>query len=686
MNMLSTQFCPICGAANEGIQIHCFACGHTLTTGADASAISDIPLLRERYRLETVLGSGGFSTVYRAHDVQAGRKVAIKRISLHGLSAEDAIEATDTFNREASVLSSLQHPQIPRIYDQFSDQEHWYLVLQYLEGPTLEAYLETRSTQGNPLQFDEVLEMALQLGEVLNYLHTRKPPVIFRDLKPSNIIRTPPNGTLCLVDFGIARRFRSGQKRDTQALGSPGYAAPEQYGRAQTTPRSDIYSLGALLHFLLSGQDPTGASPGLTPLQLHSETGAEAISELVQRMLSPDPDLRPGDMGEVIATLEAARQQRGVQPAARIWQPAVQQDLSSSSSQRVVKLSWSTRPLPVPQKQSSLAGGKATKFSWSTWQSPASQKQPASATGQQAQVQVPLSSPASSIPAPSKRIPSWSIWIGILLVSVLIAALLIGLHQYVLSTFQQDSCTVTATWDLQSMDLPGGYTTYMFSGFEGPQATSYKIVDAQNQVVAQGSGSLGLIPSNSSDDYFDNPLAPTSGTLYDQSQVQIAKTMTCWYSPSATPNVVWSQPGEPSNGWFWVLWFLSAAAIPVLLYLCVLRLIIYSWQLARRGVQTTGTVIDCEKRRTRSGYYYVSTVSFQTITAPILIGEAKIRQEMPLNSTADVCYDPLNPLKNCKVAYHFDAYAATKYTFGGIVLILLLLGALVLTALSAVHF
>jgi serine/threonine protein kinase len=606
--------------------------------------------------------------------VQAGREVAIKRISLRGLSAEEVIEATDTFNREASVLSSLRHPQIPQIYDQFSDQEHWYLVLQYLEGPTLEAYLEMRTAEGKPLQFDEVLEMALQLGEVLNYLHTRQPPVIFRDLKPSNIIRTPSKDILCLVEFGIARRFRFGQKRDTQALGSPGYAAPEQYGRAQTTPRCDIYSLGALLHFLLSGQDPAETSPVLTPLHLNAETGAETVSELVQRTLSPDPELRPATMSEVIAVLEDIQKQRAAQPAAHIGQSPAQQNLPSSPSQRVVKLSWSSRPLPVPQNQSSLAGGKVAKPSWTTWQPPVPQNQ--------TQAQVSPSSPTFSMPVPSNRIPSWSAWIIMPLVSILIATLLVGLHQYVLSTFQQDFCTVTATWDLQSL----GDGSYMFFGFGDPQSTSYSIVNAQNQVLAQGSGSLGLIPSNSSDDFADNPLAPPGGQFYDQSQVQISRTMICWYSPYAMQDVVWGQPGEPSDGWVWLLWFLSAAAIPVLLYLCILRLIIYSWQLARRGIQTTGTVVDCVRHRTRYGYYYITTVSFQTNTTPHLTGEAKTRGQMPLGSKMDVCYDPLNPLKNRKVAYNFDSDDATKYAFGGIMLILLLLGGLALVALSTLYF
>ncbi len=114
---------------------------------------------------------------------------------------------------------------MPQIYDSFSDREYWYLVLQYLEGTTLETSLQMRVAQGKPIQVDETLAMGLQLCLVLEYLHTHQPPVVFRDLKPGNIIRSPA-GTLCLIDFGIACHFRPGQASDTQALGSPGYAAP----------------------------------------------------------------------------------------------------------------------------------------------------------------------------------------------------------------------------------------------------------------------------------------------------------------------------------------------------------------------------------------------------------------------------------------------------------------------------
>ncbi len=122
--------------------------------------------------------------------------------------------------------------------------------MDWIDGESLDEYYQRSSAISSRagLPFEEVLDIGLQLCKVLDYLHTRKPPIIFRDLKPGNIMRTR-TGDLYLIDFGIARRFVPGKRKDTIPLGSPGYAAPEQYGTAQTTPRSDLYSLGVLLYY-----------------------------------------------------------------------------------------------------------------------------------------------------------------------------------------------------------------------------------------------------------------------------------------------------------------------------------------------------------------------------------------------------------------------------------------------------
>ncbi len=327
---ISALFCPQCGAANESDesdesnQQMCFACGKPLATIKDGGKAHDATLLHDRYLLGEIIGSGGFSRVYRASDQHTGgRDVALKQIFLKNLSAEEAIEATETFHREVRMLGALTHPQVPCIYDHFGDQNHWYLILEHIEGQTLEAFLAQREAQGQPLHLDEILDMATQLCTVLQHLHSRQPPIIYRDLKPSNIMRTR-QGSLVLIDFGIARHYRPGRAHDTQRLGSPGYAAPEQYGRAQTSPQSDIYSLGALLAFLLSGQDPaqdTDHPLSLTPRLLEHEVERKELTTLAQRMRSPQPSQRPASCHEVAAMLTTIKQQLMTQEAARIWRP-----------------------------------------------------------------------------------------------------------------------------------------------------------------------------------------------------------------------------------------------------------------------------------------------------------------------------------------------------------------------------
>src|SRR6266568_3381985 len=296
MTLSSPLYCNHCGAANQDQEERCFVCEGPL------HAPSREPLLKERYRILVAVGQGGFGAVYKVEDTQGGnRLLAMKEINLSALAAQEAIEATDAFNREVYLLSDLTHPNLPCIYDHFTDREHWYLVMDYIEGETLEQYLD-RIVSGR-LPLEEVLDIGIQLCTVLDYLHTREPSIIFRDLKPANVMRTSASH-LYLIDFGIARHFKPGQPRDTIPLGSPGYAAPEQYGRAQTTPRADIYSLGALLHQLLTGNNPA-QNPfrfELSPLQGLSIP--RRLQSLVLQMVDMDVNNRPSSMVIVKQELE----------------------------------------------------------------------------------------------------------------------------------------------------------------------------------------------------------------------------------------------------------------------------------------------------------------------------------------------------------------------------------------------
>jgi eukaryotic-like serine/threonine-protein kinase len=315
-------FCDHCGAANAPSDTVCCACQKPLTLPAETTGT----LLNERYEILNEIGAGGFGAVYKARDTREGRRlVAVKQINLQGLSPQEIIEATDAFNREAEILTMLSHPLLPTIFDRFSDPEHWYLVMTYIDGTTLDEYLQhhhasgLHTTPGLPLR--ETLEIALRLCDALHHLHTQQPPVIFRDLKPGNIMRTR-KGQLYLIDFGIARRFKPGQAKDTIPFGSPGFAAPEQYGRAQTTPQADIYSLGALLYCLLTGDDPSEHPFDFAPLPYPTIEGMRELNALIQRMVAIDPLQRPADILEVQADLKGIQQLNAwSNQQHRLWTP-----------------------------------------------------------------------------------------------------------------------------------------------------------------------------------------------------------------------------------------------------------------------------------------------------------------------------------------------------------------------------
>src|SRR5947209_98276 len=319
MVLTPTLYCAICGAINEVHAHSCFACHHPLSTQQVPVPVQLLPhmLFRDRYSIIGKVGAGGFGSVYKATDTQSGgRLVAIKEVSLLGLHPQAVIEATTTFQREVSLLSQLDHPNLPRLYEHFQSPGYWYLVMDFIAGETLEAY-QSKVPNGR-LLLSEVLDIGIQLCTVLEYLHTQYPPIVFRDLKPANIMRTPA-GRLYLIDFGIARHFKPGQAKDTVALGSLGYAAPEQFGKAQTTPRADIYSLGAVLHQLLTMKDPSETPFRFTRLrpsspQSRSDPGSLTTSMvemlvneleiLIASMLEMDASRRPPHVARVKQELD----------------------------------------------------------------------------------------------------------------------------------------------------------------------------------------------------------------------------------------------------------------------------------------------------------------------------------------------------------------------------------------------
>jgi hypothetical protein len=209
--------------------------------------------LRGEYKILALIGRGGMGAVYRAQRLSDGTIWALKEMRpQQDAPPTEAEENRRLFEQEAELLEQLHHPNLPVVADRFEYQGRPTMVMEFVAGQTLEDRI--RETNA-PLMEQQVLGYGIQVARVLHYLHTRTPPIIYRDLKPSNIMLTP-DGVLKLIDFGVARTYKARKSKDTVAMGSAGYAPPEQYGKGQTDARSDVYALGATLLHLLTNMPP----------------------------------------------------------------------------------------------------------------------------------------------------------------------------------------------------------------------------------------------------------------------------------------------------------------------------------------------------------------------------------------------------------------------------------------------
>ena len=250
-------------------------------------------VLQGRYSIERLLGGGGMGMVYLARDQRlANRPCAIKEMVDHFIDQAQRIEANEYFAREADTLAQLKHQAIPAITDRFELANRHYLVMEYVAGRNLEEELAAR---GEPLPEGLVIDIARQLCDVLAYLHGLAPPIIYRDMKPSNVMLNA-NGRVVLVDFGIARLFKAARKGTM--IGTLGFAPPEQY-QGLVDPRSDIYSLGATLHYVLTGRDPEKFPPFSFPpvRELRPEVSSN-LAGAIDAALAYEVSGRPGRVQE----------------------------------------------------------------------------------------------------------------------------------------------------------------------------------------------------------------------------------------------------------------------------------------------------------------------------------------------------------------------------------------------------
>lgn len=246
--------------------------------------------LSGRYRVVRKLGQGGMGAVYLADDTRLpGKQWAIKEMSDAAIAdVAERSQALQAFQQEAQMLATLDHPNLPKVVDYFSENGNQYLAMEYVSGDTIEQIIERSH---GPLSEAQVIPWADQLCDALKYLHSLHPPIVFRDLKPGNIM-IQPDGRVKLIDFGIARHFKQGQNKDTQAFGTPGYAPPEQHGKGQTDARSDIYSLGATLHQLVTGQDPNLSPFHFEPVKKLNPAVSGELADVITKAVELRPERR----------------------------------------------------------------------------------------------------------------------------------------------------------------------------------------------------------------------------------------------------------------------------------------------------------------------------------------------------------------------------------------------------------
>jgi len=257
--------CPACGAENRSKARFCMFCGRSLVPygTAEKKQISSLETLEKgkmlgsRFEVSELLNIGGMGYVYKGIDSLLQREVAIKEMIDKFTDPEARNQAIERFKREADMLCKLKHPAIPTFFEYFVENRRYYLVMDFVEGLDLKKIIKRLERAKKEIPLERVVQWALEICDVLEYLHSQSPPIVYRDLKPSNIMITP-SGNIRLIDFGIARLFVSQVK--ATMVGTQGYAPPEQY-RGEAEPRSDLYALGATLHHILTGKDPQYEAP-----------------------------------------------------------------------------------------------------------------------------------------------------------------------------------------------------------------------------------------------------------------------------------------------------------------------------------------------------------------------------------------------------------------------------------------
>ena len=251
-----------------------------------------------KYKILNKIGQGGMSVVYLAMNERANKQWAIKEVRKDGVKDYEVVR--QGLIAETDILKRLNHPHLPSIIDVIDRDDTFLIVMDYIEGKALDYWLKKEGAQPQ----ERVVEWAKQICDVFGYLHSRKPPIIYRDLKPANVM-LKPDGQIMIIDFGTAREFKETSIEDTSCLGTQGYAAPEQYGgHGQTDARTDIYTLGATMYHLLTGHNPSLPPYEMYPIRRWNPALSSGLEEIVLKCTQRNPNDRYQSCAELMYALE----------------------------------------------------------------------------------------------------------------------------------------------------------------------------------------------------------------------------------------------------------------------------------------------------------------------------------------------------------------------------------------------
>ena len=255
-------------------------------------------LVDGKYKILSKVGQGGMSVVYMAINEKANKTWAVKEVRKDGVLDFEAVK--QGLVAETDILKKLSHPNLPSIIDVIDTDDSFIIIMDYVQGNSLNKALEEYGAQ--PQEY--VIEWAKQLCDVLGYLHSRQPAIIYRDMKPANIM-LKPDGNVTLIDFGTAREFKEKNLADTTCLGTVGYAAPEQFGgMGQTDARTDIYCLGATLYHLVTGCNPSEPPYEIKPIREINPSLSGGLERIIQKCTQRNPEDRYQSAAELLYALE----------------------------------------------------------------------------------------------------------------------------------------------------------------------------------------------------------------------------------------------------------------------------------------------------------------------------------------------------------------------------------------------